>query len=335
MEHLRRIVPTASSVVLTPNGLSACLSAVKAVIPTGGTLVYDKYIYYEVERGLMEIAAARGWALHALDFTHIPSLAEALHGLVLVNALFCDNPRNWWLDSLDTQAIAQLANAHGARLIVDTSVQPLQDPLRTGGDFCVISLSKYPSLGLTLGGAVLARDADTGALVSMAAESVGHHLGQEAATTILMQIVSLRDRLDSLSRKAEDLAYRLRNLSCIRHVRLPNASLCGGFSGGQISFHLQLPEQGRLLEKIISHNSLSAWHSLHLACTFGACITTVEHFQSNPRKREGLPVEVTNENFLPADLVRLGLGCEPLEDIWSDLHFALETSSNLLISARE
>lgn len=329
-KQLRLLVPAASGVILTQNGLSACLSTVRAIVPEDGTLVYDKYIYYEVERGLIEIAASRRWKLVALDFLDLATIRRTLQGMTTkVQALYCDNPRNWWLDSLDVKFLAHIARESGASLIVDTSVQPVQDPLSVGATVCVISLSKYPSLGLTAGGAILTNDSDIFSKVAQTTESAGHGISPEAANTILSQIVSLRDRMASVSIRAEVVAARLTALPFIRHVRIPDAALSGGFVGGQISFHLATSNQGPMLESVVACNALQPRNTLHLACTFGACITTIEHFTSNPRHRSGVQPKETNESDLPDDLVRLGLGCEPTEDVWSDLCFALKVSHEL------
>ncbi len=307
----------------TESGLSAALVAIKSCVPPNGHILYDDLIYYEVERGLMYVAKQLSWRLSETDFT---KLKEEIGDLEGVDAFFLDNPRNWWLDALDIREISQIAKAKGAKLIVDTSVQPLQNALDSGADLAVLSLSKYPSLGLTLGGAILSNDQDDIDKAKATGMEEGHVLSPEAALTIWAQSISLRDRMFALSHKTAQVAEFLKKHSKVLKVRIPDPALLDGLVGGQLSFHLVNAEQGPLMEKVIGHNHLSLRSALNLASTFGAAFTTFEHFSSNQRYRTGIAKEDTAEIMIPEDMVRIGLGCERLEDIIDDLDFVLNVT---------
>jgi len=311
----------------TESGLSAAVIAVKSCVPPKGTLLYDHLTYYEVERALMHLAKQLSWQLIKADFTQLSEDAFHQGESKRIDALFCDNPRNWWLDTLDIRTISHFAKIVGAKLIVDTSVQPLQPALKKGADLMVISLSKYPSIGLTLGGAIVGDNHKDINQVKSTATEEGHILPPEAAFTIWGQLTTMRDRMFALSHKTEKLASFLGEHPKVAKVRIPNPALLGGLIGGQLTFHLVNPEQGPKMEKVIGFNALSLRSSLSLACTFGASFTTFEHFSSNKRHRTGVPIKDTTEALITDDMVRLGIGYEKVEDIADDLDFLLDITS--------
>lgn len=320
----RHSIVKADYIYLTGSGLSACVTCIKSIVPIGGRVVYDTYIYYEVERELIFMAAQYNWELIKVDLTDPEAVDRRLRGYPKIELFFYDTPRNWWLDSLDVVTIYKIARRKQAIIVADISVQPLQPLLEEQcADVIICSLSKYPSLGLTMGGVVLSNNEDLINNCQAVASREGHVLSPDSAVTIWSQVVSLRDRLMSLSSKAEEVVIFLRNHKSVWKVRIPNRDLSGGLVGGQISFHLRDHNHGTLMEEIIGQNALSQKTSLHLACTFGASITTFEHFASNIRHRTGIPREATNEVSIPDDIVRLGIGCECAEDIINDLEFLL------------
>jgi len=330
LENLERqftFITEAEHVYFTESGLSASLIALKGLVPSNGTIVYDHLVYYEVERGLMYLANQLSWHLIKVDFTELKQATKSLKGIEGVNVFFCDNPRNWWLDTLDLKAISQVAKSKGSKLIVDTSVQPIQPALDYGADLVVMSLSKYPSMGLTLGGAILGNDQKDVSKARLAGLEEGHVLSPEAALTIWEQSITLRDRMFALSYKTEKIAEFLKEHKRVSRVRVPNPKLLHGLMGGQLSFHLLDPQQGLLIEKVVGYNSLSLKSALNLACTFGASFTTLEHFASNERYRIGIPRENTAEALIPSDMIRIGVGSERLEDIIDSLDFVLNITS--------
>lgn len=314
-----------TDVHLVESGLSACIIAVRALLQKNGTLLYDKHIYYETERAILKLSKMYSWTLLREDILNL-DVEKLKNNNIKIDLVFIDNPRNWFLDTFDIGALSKICYNLKSYLIVDTSVQPLQDILSIGVDIIVMSLSKYPSNGMTVGGAILSKDIDISNKVGVICSDEGHVLSPCAAITIWEQIISIRDRLTNVSKKAKIISDFLLTKEFIKKVRFPNSLFLNGYAGGQVSFHLNKRMQGYIIEKIIGQNSLSNSSCLHLACTFGASFTTIEHFSSNKRKRIGIPVKDTNENFLPDDIVRIGVGNEPVIKILEQLNFVLNTS---------
>lgn len=320
------IVPSKEA-ILCESGLSACLLALKGLVPKDGRILYDRRIYYEVESGALTLADRRGWKFIGVDFTKNSTWATGLcDKFGKIDVFYCDNPRNWWLDSMDIQRISQIAHNHDAIFIVDTSLQPVQNVLGKGVDVAVFSLSKYPSLGMTLGGCILSNDSGVIGKIGQVASEEGHVLAPEAAMTIWNHIIGLRDHMQAVSEKAQRIAEFLQSHQAILRVRVPDKRYTDGLIGGQLTFHMKSFEQAHIMERVVGQNSLMASTCLHLACTFGASFSTFEHFHSNIRHRTGISREDTNEVAIPSDLVRIGIGCESADRIIEELKFLLDVT---------
>ncbi|MFI6345774.1 PLP-dependent transferase [Streptomyces sp. NPDC050560] len=333
-DYMRTVCCPARYATATSSGSAACLAAFQALVPPGGTVVYDRYCYYEIERSLIAMADVFGWHLAEADFTDLRAVEETCAELARrghgVDLLFCDSPRNWWLESLDIEGLARIGGSVGALLAVDSSVQPLQDLLGRGADAVIVSLSKYPSLGMALGGMVLTDREMVHTAVHRAAVDRTVMLSGDNAMAIWAQAVSLRDRMASVSAKTERIAAHLTGLTSVRAVRIADGARSGGFTGGQIVVHTASSDVAHVAERLVGHNALRSRSGLHLACTYGSCMTTFEHFASNARHLSGLPPRAFAEALLPDDMVRVGVGCEDVDDIIADLDLVLNCAYELV-----
>lgn len=309
---------------LLPTGLAACVYTARALVPRNGCILYDEKIYYETQRSFKIWATRFGWNLIKTDFNLPENIEDILReNNSKVDLIYVDNPRNLYLDTFDINSIAYIADKYEVTLAVDSSVQPIQNALIKGADVEIVSLSKYPSQGETIGGVVATNNSYLIEKISDETSIDGIIMSPETAYKIYGKVNSLYDRMVALSNKTEKVAAFLKKSKAVKSVRLPDEYLLGGYVGGQVTFHLHNPNHGIMIEKIVSDNSLINKFSLKLGCTFGASYTTIEHFESNQRYRDGIPREETNEIEIPNDLVRLGIGNEKIEDIINDLEFVL------------
>jgi methionine-gamma-lyase len=312
-----------SDAILFESGKAACVTTLKALTPSQGRILCDSCVYYEVQRELLALAAMNAWEIQAIDFTDLAAVSHAASVGQRFDLFYLDNPRNWFLSTMDTAAIAEIAARTQTLTVVDVSVHPLQVPLARGADVAVCSLSKYPAAGLDMGGAVAAISDLAMHKVKSLAAAEGHVLGNHTALAIWTQMMTLEDRFLALSEKALRIARELRQHAAVKAVHLPDPSLLGGLVGGQLSFQVKDPAWGELLERVVEFQALDPHASLHLMCTFGAAATAIEHFDSNPRYREGIAREATNEVMIPPDMVRLGIGHERVGNIIDQLKYGL------------
>lgn len=328
--YIKEYVIDAQYVSLVTSGLNACRTALTALVPTDGVLVCDRKIYYEVGNEIGRLAGEFNWTVEYTDFNN----SEMVQGVCLKlqesgktpDVLYFDSPTNWWLECVDLKSIKEIANEYSCKTVVDISVQPLRLEILRYVDVVVFSLSKYPSAGLTLGGAILTNDSKSYKSIEAMISRTGVRLSGDTAATIWCQIVSMRDRMESLENKVAQIKDAVGSLSAIREVRTVSRLCCNDQAGGILVLDLKDKVVGTFIEAVVSHNASRKKAALHLAYTFGGVMTTLEHFSSNPRL-----VGRGNQNIssIPETFVRISVGYEPVEHIISDLKMVLNTALQL------
>jgi cystathionine beta-lyase/cystathionine gamma-synthase len=201
----------------------------------------------------------------------------------------------------------------------------MQNEVIAMADLAVVSLSKWPAAGLTLGGAILGSVKQV-ELARCVAAIHGHVLSADAAHTLLQQLPSMPDRIANASRKAREIKQRLLGHPEVAAVRLAEDPYFGSECGGQLVIELKDASIGNALEQIVGFNTYSDVLTLpQLACTFGAAVSTIEHFASNTRHREGVALDrrATGEALIPENFVRVSIGTGPANELGSGLALAL------------
>jgi cystathionine beta-lyase/cystathionine gamma-synthase len=181
-----------------------------------------------------------------------------------------------------------------------------------------MSLSKYPSSGVTAGGAVFGSD-ELLKPINDIRKVAGILLAPDAAATILEYLPSLADRLFAISRKAELVVAALEKLPFVKDVRIPNLDRVGALPGGQITFQMK-PDLANRAEQVIAANTHDPSFPFALACTFGASFTTFEHFDS---RNSGVIRPSPGSDYIKAGRVRIGIGNEDGDCLIDALRFVL------------
>lgn len=317
--HLTREIFDGDGTELCVSGLAAALHAVRALMPDDGVLLHARDCYHDCKREFRREEQQRGWTIK-----QVADPLDALNEDGRVDVVYVDSPSNWRLWTHDLSLLAAAVHKAKARLVVDVTLQPCQPALGRGVDVVVCSLSKDVSLGHTIAGAVASRDCSVLARVAGMTLAAGELTTAETAHTVYQHALSLRDRLGWMALKVDEVADALKGHPAVERVHLADRDLCGGLRGSQLSFGLCNPAQGMRFEQVVGHRALDPRAVLSLASTFGAPFTTVEHFAS---RLGGLCPDATGNLAIPANLVRIGLGCESGERIARELVFALNASA--------
>jgi cystathionine gamma-synthase len=260
--------------------------------------------------------------------THTPAdLADldAVRGAIgpSTRVIWCETPTNPLLNIADIAGLAQVAHDAGALLVVDnTFASPyLQQPLTLGADVVVHSTTKY--LGGhsdVVGGALVTADAELGERLAYNQNAMGAVAGPFDAWLVMRGIKTLGVRMDrhqaNAARIAEFLLGRS-DVSAVLYPGLPDhpgheiaAKQMSGF-GGMLSFRLAGGEEQAL--KVCERAQLFT-----LAESLGGVESLIEHpGRMTHASAAGSPLEV------PADLVRLSVGIEDVDDLLADLEQAL------------
>ncbi|RZU32927.1 cystathionine gamma-synthase [Blastococcus saxobsidens] len=237
--------------------------------------------------------------------------------------VWCETPSNPLLNITDIERTAAIAHEAGALLVVDnTFASPyLQRPLTLGADVVVHSTTKY--LGGhsdVVGGALVTRDATLGEQLAYNHNAMGAVASPFDAWMVLRSLKTLGVRMDrhcaNAARVAEFLSARS-DVASVLYPGLPDhpghetaARQMSGF-GGMISFRLRDGEDAALT--VCERTQLFT-----LAESLGGVESLIEHpGRMTHASAAGSPLEV------PADLVRLSVGIEDVDDLLADLEQAM------------
>jgi cystathionine gamma-synthase len=237
--------------------------------------------------------------------------------------VWCETPSNPLLNITDIEATAAVAHESGALLVVDnTFASPyLQRPLTLGADVVVHSTTKY--LGGhsdVVGGALVTRDADLGERLAYNHNAMGAVASPFDSWLVLRSLKTLGVRMDRHCANAARVAEFLVDHPAVSRVLYPGlpdhpghgiaAKQMSGF-GGMISFRLAAGEEAAL--QVCEQAQLFT-----LAESLGGVESLIEHpGRMTHASAAGSPLEV------PADLVRLSVGIEDVDDLLADLEGAL------------
>jgi cystathionine gamma-synthase len=237
--------------------------------------------------------------------------------------VWVETPTNPLLGIADIRALAQAAHEAGALLVVDnTFASPyLQQPLGLGADVVVHSTTKY--LGGhsdVIGGALVAADDDLGDELAFHQNAMGAVNGPFDAWLTLRGIKTLGVRMDRHCDNAERVVSYLDGHPQVRQVLYPGLESHPGHEtaakqmsrfGGMVSFRAAGGRDQAI--DICNRTKLFV-----LAESLGGVESLIEHpGQMTHLSAAGSPLEV------PADLVRLSVGIETVDDLLADLQQAL------------
>jgi cystathionine gamma-synthase len=237
--------------------------------------------------------------------------------------IWAETPTNPLLNVADITALAGLAHEHEALLVVDnTFASPyLQQPIALGADVVVHSTTKY--LGGhsdVIGGALVTAGDDLGQEIAFFQNAMGAVPGPFDAWLTLRGIKTLGVRMDRHCDNAERIVGFLTEHRAVAEVFYPGLESHPGHEiaakqmrrfGGMISFRAT----GGAEQAIAACNRTKLWV---LAESLGGVESLIEHpGQMTHLSAAGSALEV------PADLVRLSVGIENVDDLLADLEQAL------------
>jgi cystathionine gamma-synthase len=287
-----------------PSGSGATTALVLALLEPGETVAVADDAYYGTP---VLLRMLERWGLHAVDFdqTGPPPPGARL--------VWLEAPSNPLLRFPDLEAAIERAHAQGALVAVDaTAATPvLLRPLQYGADFVVHSATKYlAGHHDALLGAVCCRDADHAAALAGFRSRSGIVAAPDPCWLLLRGLETLAVRVERASATALELARRLAAHSAVERVRYPGlgdetaARYLPGAFGGLLSFDVSGGEAAaRRVEtstrRIVNATSLGGTRSL---------VETRHRWEAGR---------------VPANLVRLSVGLEPVDELWDDLDRAL------------
>ncbi|MCU1671750.1 MAG: Cys/Met metabolism pyridoxal-phosphate-dependent protein [Blastococcus sp.] len=297
----------------------AAIAAVLELLPVGARVVAPRDSYPGL-RALLEDGAAAGgrWRLRTVDMTDADELAAAVAEADLV---WLETPSNPLLEVVDIADVTAAAAAAGALVAVDnTFATPLlQAPLQLGADFVVHSATKFiGGHSDLLLGAVVSRRPDDRARLVRRREVAGATPGALETFLALRGARTLAVRLRQAQESAGELARRLAVHPAVARVRYPGLP--------DDPHHAGAARQMRGFGAVLSVEVGNAG-TADAICTLVRVIThatSLGGVESTIERRAKLP----GQDHVPAGLLRISVGCEHVEDLWTDLAAALDATEH-------
>jgi cystathionine gamma-synthase len=237
--------------------------------------------------------------------------------------VWCETPTNPLLNIGDIEALAELAHGAGALLAVDNTFASsyLQQPLTLGADVVVHSTTKYAGgHSDVVGGALVIGDPELAERLAYHQNAMGAVAGPFDSWLTLRGLKTLGIRMERHSDNAERIVEFLSGHPKVTSVLYPGLLEHPGHDvaakqmrrfGGMVSFRVRGGEEEAVA--ICDRTRLFT-----LAESLGGVESLIEHpGRMTHASAAGSPLEV------PADLVRLSVGIETVDDLLADLERAL------------
>ena len=273
--------------LLFPSGAGATTALVLSLLGPGDTIALAEGCYYGTG---LTFATLAPWGVRVVEFDQTGPPPDG------VQLVWLETPSNPYLTMPDLEAAA----SYPARVVVDATVAtPVHlRPLEHGADFVLHSATKYlAGHDDVLLGAVVCRDETAAEELHTFRSRTGIVAAPDPAWLLLRGLRTLELRVRRQTETAALLAERLRGHPAVETVRYPGL-------GGLLSFDVANAETARKVEtstKVIVN-----------ATSLGGVTSLIE----SRRRWEGERV--------PPGLLRLSVGLEDPEVLWTDLRQALD-----------
>jgi cystathionine gamma-synthase len=294
----------------------AGIAAIFDQLPTGSVVALPDDCYQGVA-GLAKAGQSRGrWTVRRVAVA-VTDTAGWIEMCGVADLIWLESPSNPLLTVADLDAICAAPRKRGAILGVDnTFATPLnQRPLALGADVAVQSVTKFiGGHSDLLGGVVTVRDAKLLAALRQARELAGATPGTLETFLAVRGARTLALRLERAQRNAMTLAERL--------ARHPNVTLTRYPGLASHPTHEAARRQLKGFGTIISFDVRGDAPAADAVCAGLQLIqhaTSLGAVESTIERRASIP----GQEHLPPALLRLSVGIEAVEDLWTDLDRAL------------
>jgi methionine-gamma-lyase len=313
----------------TASGMAAVSGAVLATCEKGDHVVAPRSMYAEAARLLRERLPRFG-----IETTFVDAVSPGAYEAAIrpsTRLLYIETPANPNLAVADIGAIVALAKARGLATMADnTFATPFaQTPHALGVDVVVHSMTKaLGGHGDAIGGCVCGRREQVGRIRDLVVKGFGGVISPFTAFLVArgLRTFALRQRQQCAS--AATLAERLAKhprVAVVHHPSLPThpahalARRQMHAYGALLSFELRAREGVSAIDA--GRNVLEGVHTITHAVSLGDVRSLLVHPASTTHST--MPAEARAAAHISDGLLRLSVGIEGVEDLWTDLERAL------------
>ncbi|GAA1938915.1 cystathionine gamma-synthase [Nocardioides marmoribigeumensis] len=304
------------------SGLAAEDTLLRTICRPGDHVVVPDDAYGGTYRLVDQVE--RPWGLeHSTAPVSDPEAVAAAIRPGETRAVWVETPTNPLLNIADLAALAEVAHDAGALLVVDNTFASsyLQQPISHGADVVLHSTTKYAGgHSDVVGGALVVHDEQLAERIGFHQNAMGAVAGPFDSWLVLRGLKTLALRMERHCDNAEAVVRFLEQHPGVGEVFYPGRSGHPGHEvaarqmkrfGGIVSFRVKAGEQAA----VDLCGRTQVW-------TLGESLGGVESLIEHPGRMTHASVSGT-ELEVPADLVRLSVGVETVDDLLVDLEQAL------------
>lgn len=311
------------------SGLAGQDTIVRALLTSGDHVVVPSDAYGGTYRYFNTVARAQGIEHSVAPVADVDAVRAAIRPGI-TKLVWVESPTNPLLGIADITAIAELAHEAGAVLVVDNTFATayLQNPLSLGADVVTHSTTKYAGghSDVVSGAVVTAQEVtvpgfeDVADRITFHQNAIGGVAGPFDSWLVLRGLKTLAVRMERHCDNAEAVVDFLTGHPAVAsllypglpdHPNHPVASKQMRRFGGMVSFLLAAGEEAA----VAVCGATRLW-------TLGESLGGVESLIEHPGRMTHASVAGT-ELQVPANLVRLSVGIEDVDDLVADLDAAL------------
>jgi methionine-gamma-lyase len=331
----------ASHAAAFPSGMSAITTAVLALVPLGGRVLYTDPVYGGTYFFFEHLGGRFGITASAVDTSDLAKLERLLkESATPYDLIFIETPANPSMTITDIEAVAALSRQYGSGktlvAVDNTFLGPVfQQPFQRGADLVLYSATKFLGGHSDLiAGIVLSGEGSRGKeLIGPIRDFrtvLGATLAPDTAWMLTRSLETCWLRMERQAEKATKVASALANHPKVARVVFPGLfterdgaqyqtyrKQCSG-PGSMITFFLKDERREA------AYRFLDAVKVSHLAVSLGGTESLIEH----PRTmtHSDMTDEALDRCHISDAMVRLSVGLESSGDLIHDLSIALDQS---------
>ncbi|MGJ4965903.1 O-succinylhomoserine sulfhydrylase [Bradyrhizobium oligotrophicum] len=308
-------------------GMAAVTTAILAPLRAGDHVVAAKALFGSCRYVVEDLLPRYGIESTLVDGLDLDQWQKAVRPNT--KSFFLESPTNPTLDVMDIPAIAEIAHAHGARLIVDNVfATPIwQSPLALGADVVVYSATKHiDGQGRCLGGVILSSEAFIAEHIHNFMRQTGPSISPFNAWVLLKGLETLAVRVRAQTETAGKVADFL-----AAHPKISRLIYPGREDHPQAAtVKKQMRAGSTLVGFEVKGGKASAFRMLNglrlarISNNLGDAKTLVTHPATTTHQR--LTPDARAELGISEGFIRFSAGLEHADDLIEDLDAALSAA---------
>jgi len=305
----------------------AAITSVLLTFSKGDHILVCKDIYGGTYRACTTVLNDHGIETTFVDTQNLDDIEKNIKDNT--RGLFLETPSNPLLKVTDLKGAITIAKQRNLIVMVDnTFLSPyLQKPLELGADVVIHSATKFiGGHSDVVGGLVVVRDQGLAKKIYKIQNTIGAILGPQDSWLLLRGIKTLKVRMDYQQKSALRLANWLYNHSAVSEVFYLGLE---NHEGRDIHFS-QASGAGAVLSfKMVSEKLAKSFLKELRIPAVAVSLGGVETIVSYPvlMSHASIPEEERKKLGITADLIRVSLGLEDIEDIIEDFDQAIKRIS--------